>query len=142
MHETTTKRSGWIWIISIFYGLSAVWTCISWYIVVYRQRYVTAEVKSYLGGLTAWDYMLTIAQALLSLSAALALFFMRKAAYRLFLAALVVFAISGAWHILAKGWLTAMNSMRGALFGAFAGLALLVAVCFYTHRLSKQGRLR
>ncbi len=142
MHEIANKRPVWVWVISVFYILSAAWTCIAWYMVISKGMYVTPEGKTYLESLTAFDYAISIIQALLSLSAAVMLFLLRKVAYRLFCTALVVALIATAWHTLARGWLTAMQSIRGGLFGAVMGVALLFAVCFYTGRLRERGKLR
>ena len=141
MHDITNKRPGWVWVISLFYVFSAVWTCIAWYMVASRGA-PTPQAKAYFQSMTVLDYGLMIGQALITLSAAVALVLLRKAACRLFCAALVIALISIAWHTLARGWVNVMQSMRGALFGALMGIALLFAVCFYTGRLREQGKLR
>jgi len=141
-HGIAQKRPGWVWVISIFYVLAPIWASVSWYMTLSGSVSLTPEAKAYMDSLTAFDYIAAGLQAVISLSAALTLFFLRKAAYHLFCAAFAIASIGMLWQTVSRGWLTAMASIKGGLFGALLGIVLLLAVCFYTKQLSKEGKLR
>ena len=140
--ETKFKRPGWVWVISFYYVLSVLWSSIALYALSSGGIHVTPEGKQYFASLNMFDYALSVFQSLLSLSAAVMLFLLRKVAYPLFCTAFVVALASILWNVFARNWLAAMKSMRGGLLGALIGMAILFAVCFYTRRLSETGKLR
>jgi hypothetical protein len=135
------RRSVWVWIISIFYILSSVSGLVSWLIVISGPVAVTPQVKAYLGSLTTADFTVMIIQSVLTLSAALALLLLRKHAYYFFCASLAAALIEMLWQAIAKGWLTAVGSVRGGAAGTFLGMVILLAVCLYSRELARRGRL-
>ena len=70
--------------------------------------------ENYLDRLTRVDLGVTILNTGLALFAALELFFLRKSAFILFLANLIVAAAVLLYHILAKGWINAVGPTGGA----------------------------
>lgn len=139
MHVMLNKPPRWVWIISVFYIISSVWTSTSWYIVVSRGMHNTPETKTYFGSLMALNYGLMIAQALVTLSAAIMLLLLSKAAYRLFCAAFIMALISAAVR---PGGLRTMQSVKGGILGYFLGMMILLGICLYTKQLRDQGKLR
>ena len=59
---------------------------------------MTPQFKAYIGGLTAVDYIFTYVQPLLSISAAVALFLLRRQATYLFWSLLAVGVASHVWQ--------------------------------------------
>lgn len=143
MNETlmTRKRPTWVWIICVFYLVSFLWTSLSWYMIFSGSIVLSPEVKAYMESLTSFDYGLTTIQALISISAAVALFFLRKQAYYLFWSSFGVGLFAIAWQTALRSWLTAMRSIKGGTTGELIGMGILLAVCIYTRKLRKQGRL-
>jgi hypothetical protein len=135
------KRPAWVWVISIFYILSFVYTCVSWYFVLSGSIPVTPQVKAYMEGLTTVDYAVTIIQALTSISGAVALLLLRKAAFHFFCASFLIGLLAMLWQTVARGWLTAMGSMKGGVTGALIGVGITLAVCIYARELLKSGTL-
>ena len=102
---------------------------------------MTPEAKAYVESLTSIDYAMTAIQGLISLSAAVSLFLLRKEAYYLFWLSLVTLIPMTLWHVFGRQWLSAMESIKGATPGAISGLVILIAVCLYVTRLRKSGKL-
>ena len=73
------------------------------------------------------------------MTAAVALFLLRRIALGLFLSALGLSFFLAAWHAATKGWVEAMGGP--GLIGALSAYVLKIAVCIYTWRLSKKGAL-
>jgi hypothetical protein len=135
------KRPFWVWLISIFYALSFVYSLLSLYIAFSGSIPLTPEVKAYFASLTRFDWALAVTQGVVTLSAAIALFLLRKAAYYLFCGAVTIALVTTVWQTLARPWLTALGSMRGATTGAVLGLGIILAVFLYSRKLMKEGRL-
>jgi hypothetical protein len=135
------KRPSWVWVISIFYALSFVWTVLSVYLIFSGSIPTTPEVKAYFGSLSAFDYGLATVQILVSLSATVALFLLRRLATYLFWSSLAVEVVWHVWHIALRGWITPIKSMTGASAEAFIGIGILLAVCVYSEKLKRQGTL-
>jgi hypothetical protein len=76
--------------------------------------------------------------ALVSLSGALSLFLLRKEAYYIFCASLVINVTMTLWHCLTKGWLAAIGSIRGGIPGLVIGWGIVVAVCIYSGKLKNR----
>lgn len=132
------KRPVWVWIICIFYAFSALWTILSFYLILSRSIPVTPPVKAYMESLGAIDYAATIILLLLSLSATLTLFMLRKEAYYLFCTSLIINIAMTIWHSIAKGALEAMASIKGSMTGAVIGWAILSAICIYSRHLKSR----
>ena len=135
------KRPVWVWVISIYYALSSVSTVVSGYLIFSGLIPITPEVKGYIGRLSAFDYGLAIVQILISLSAIVALFLLRRPATYLFWSYLAVEVGWHVWHIAPRGWITAIRSMTGASAEDIIGIGILLAVCVYSEKLKRQGTL-
>jgi len=148
------KRPRWVWVISIFFFLSAGWTLLSFLLPESVTRPVpriqvlihagavalNAAQVAYFDSLTAWDYASSLGIGLANLTGAITLFLLRKAAFYLFAFAFSANLLLTSWHVATKGWFAAMSG--AGLVGAVIGLGLLFAVCAYSRRLLQQGVLR
>jgi len=135
------KRPGLVWIISIFNAFSFLFAVLILYLVASNSIPLSPEVKNSMQRLTAFDYALSGVQALLGISAAIALFMMRKVAYQLYSASLVVGAFALLWQVSARGSIPALRSIKGEPIGDPIGLGLLLAVLLYTRSLKSRGIL-
>jgi hypothetical protein len=66
------KRPIWIWLISLFFFLSAIWTLLSFYLIWSGSFPLEPAQKAYFARLTLIDYALSIIGGLLNMSAAVA----------------------------------------------------------------------
>jgi hypothetical protein len=138
--QVERKRPIWVWLLSLFFLLSAIWTLLSFYMIWSGAIPLGPTQQAYFDRLTPIDYALTIVIGLLNLSAAIALFLLRKIARDLFLASLGLSLILVAWQAATKGWVEALG---GAGFvGVLIGYILLIVVCIYAWHLRKKGVLR
>ena len=135
------RRPVWVWVISAYYILSVLWVCLSFYLILSGSVPLTPGAKAYFEGLTSVDYAVMAIQGLISLSFAVTLFLLRKEAYYLIWFVLALGFVSTGWQIFAKGWLTAIQSIKGATAGGISGIVILVVVCLYVTRLKKSGKL-
>lgn len=134
------ERPVWVWLISIYFFLSAIWSLLSLYLILSGTIPLEPAQKAYFDRQTPVDYALIILAGLLNLAGAVTLFLLRKIARYLFLSALGLLAVSTLWHAAAKGWIEA--SGVAGFVGVLIGYALLVIVCIYAWRLSKKGVLQ
>ena len=133
------ERPVLVWLISAFFFLSAIWTFLSFYLILSGAIPLEPAQKAYFDRLTPIDYVLTIGIGLLNLAGAITLFLLRKIARYLFLSSLGLSLVVMLWHLTTKGWAEAAGGATSV--GALIGYVLLVAVCMYAWRLSKKGVL-
>jgi hypothetical protein len=139
MTAINRKRPTGVWVISIFYLVSAAFSAFSYYIVYSGKVVVSDAQAAYFAGLTGWDHLISAMQGILSVSGAVALFAMKRPAPYLFSANMVLGAGVTVWQIVTKGWMDAIG-VSGAI-GALMGWTILIAVCIYAWRLLKKGWL-
>ena len=134
------KRPAGVWVICIYYFLTGGFTLLSMALAYRGAANLTPQEKIYLASMTTFDYVLTIISAGLTLSAAMALFMLRRAAFPLFCAALAMSMAFTIWHMLVRHWISVVGS--AGLMGAAFGWMVMLVVCIYTARLRAQGILR
>lgn len=136
-----TRRSIWVWLISVFYlgfGVSGLMTVAMVLILLHRGGAGPEEVNS----------MKTLLQASLwgvlpaaNIAGAVSLFLMRRIAFPIFtgllIARLTLPAVLGANP--APGFSGTTTDMIG---GYVLGYGILIAVCIYIYRLRQRGMLR
>ena len=127
-------RPGWVWVISIWYAISAAWQLFSLYML--WSGSVPLAQKAYFGNWTSFDYASSIVLIVLTLSAALALFLLRKQAVSLFSLALALNIALSVWHMASQGWVPGT-----ILLSVIIGSGIFIAVCIYSRRLAKAGIL-
>jgi len=133
------QRPAWVWVISIWYAISPTWTLLSLYLVRSGFIPIAPASKAYFDSLTVFDYALSITVGVLNLSAAVALFLLRKQAFPLFSIVLAINIMFVSWHIATKGAIAVIGGT--GLFGVVIGNGILLAVCIYSRHLAKAGVL-
>lgn len=136
---TTRGRPAWVWVIFIFYLLSAVGTSFSFYFVYSGAISLPEQQRQYLESLTVFDRAITSIMMGINVVAAIQLFRLRRISVYLFPSALVLGVLLTAWHAATKGWLAASGG-SGVTSMVF-GWAIAVAICLYTWRLARKGIL-
>lgn len=136
---TKSKRPKLVWVIFIFYVLSAVLMLYSFYLVYNRSISGTEAQEQYFASQSVVEYGLTVLLLALNFAAALYLFFMRKKAPYLFSVNLLLSFLLTVWHTLTKGWLSAVGG--SGLIGIIIGWGISIAVCAYSWRLLRRGVL-
>jgi hypothetical protein len=119
-------RPVWVWVICIFYLFSAGFTLFSLSLVRSGSVQLTPAQAQYFENLTAFDYLQTFTLSFLTISGAIALFFLRKSAFYLFAASLAFNILLTIWHAATKGWVAALSG--SGLVGALLGLAMVLVV--------------
>jgi hypothetical protein len=134
------KRPGWVWAISILYGLSAIYTPLSFYLIYSGVIPLAGAQKAYFDGLGIVDWAAAAIGALIMLAAVVALFLLKRVSIKLWGTAIVFSVLSFIYNATSKNWLAALDI--GSLIGAAIGLALVIAIFFYTKRLDARGYLK
>jgi hypothetical protein len=134
------KRPGWVWAISILYGLSAIYTPVSFYLVYSGLALSAPAQKAYFVGLGIVDWAILAIGALIMLAAVVALFLLKRVSIRLWGAAVVFSILSYLYNAITRNWLAALDI--AGLIGAAVGFILIVAIFFYTKRLDARGYLK
>ena len=137
----TSKRPGWVWFISIWYVISFVVASSMAYLTFSGTIPMTPQFKAYIGGLTAVDYIFTVGQPLLSVSAAVALFLLRRQATYLFWSLLAVGVASHVWQYDLRSGMAGTQSMPGGTTGVFFAMGIQLAICIYVENLKRRGTL-
>ncbi len=137
----TKKRPGWVWFISIWYAISFVVASLMAYLTFSGKIPMTPQFKAYIGGLTAVDYIFTFVQPILSISAAAALFLLRRQATYLFWSLLAVGVASHVWQYDLRSGVAGAQSMPGGTSGVFFAMGIQLAICIYVENLKRRGTL-
>jgi hypothetical protein len=137
---STSKRPVWVWVISIFYAASLGFTLLSFVLLVSGVIPLTPPQRAYFAALGPFDYVMTIGLSLLTLTATVFLFLMRKAAAPLFATSFVVNVGFSLVHALTTTWTKAMGG--SGLVGALFGWGILGAVAVYSGHLRRVGVLK
>ncbi len=137
----TKKRPGWVWVISVWYAISFVVASLLAYLTYSGIIPMTPQFKAYIGGLTAVDYIFTVVQPLLSVSAAVALFLLRRQATFLFWSLLAFGVASHVWQYDLRSGIAGAQSMPGGTTGVFFAMGIQLAICIYVENLKRRGTL-
>jgi hypothetical protein len=134
------KRPVWVWAISIFYGFSAIYTPLSFYLIYSGLVPLAPAQKAYFDGLGIVDWVVTALGALIMLAAVVALFLLKRVSIKLWGGALVFGILNNLYYAIAKNLFAVFNTM--SLIGTAVGFILIVAIFFYTKRLDARGYLK
>lgn len=126
--QTTLRRPRWVWLISAYYCGMFVLSYSLLLLALSQPTVVPTAITALGEDLTPVEWAVLLLQSFIALSAAIALFFLRKEALYLFTAGFVIGFAWLLWHSLSVM--------------AVTGMLILTAVCLYTRQLSKQGHLR
>jgi hypothetical protein len=134
------KRPVLVWVIVAYIAIFKSWGLLFAVRGFFGYPLDNAGAHEYLANLSRLDYLLSLAILAAEFSAAIALFFLRKAAVYLFAAAAVLSAV-GTWHFMTPQWLASMGGSRFYWVSAGIGVALIAAMCAYSWRLLQRGLL-
>jgi len=129
-----------VWVISIFYFISAGFTILSLALIYSGLAPLRDEQRQYFQSLTAFDHTMTVLIAALNLCGAVFLILLKRPAYRLFRAAFGIAVLVTFYQIIAKHWLSAVEGP--GLIGIALGWGVNVAVILYSKRLIVRGVLK
>jgi len=134
------KRPKLVWIISIFYILSAGWTVLSFALIYSGSIPINEAQKAYFASQNIFDIILTLTMGSLNFLGAILLFLLRRHSFHCFLTAFSLGIIMTAYHIMFKNWLDAIGGP--GLVGALIGWIISVAIILYSNKLIKNEILR
>jgi hypothetical protein len=140
MENESTKRPKLVWVITLFYILSAGWTLLSFSLIYSGAIPINKAQEVYFGSQTTIDTMLTLAMVSLNTLGAIFLFLLRRHALHFFLSAFSIGLLMTVYHILFKNWLGAID--RPGLVGALTGWIISISIIFYTYKLIKREILK
>ncbi len=133
------KRPGWVWVISIWYMLSALISPLSVYLVLTGFVPLNAAQRLYYDNLGIVGYMIFLIGVGLTFGAGLSLFLLRKVTINIWLALIVFGVLSHIYNLAANNWIAAVGT--GGIIGAVISLVIAIAVYLYTRRLEARGIL-
>jgi hypothetical protein len=127
------KRPKLVWVITIFYVISAGWTLLSFALIYSGGIPLNEAQASYFKSQTILDILFTIAIGSLNFIGVIYLFLLRRTAFYLFLSAFVFGMLMTVYHIFFKNGLGAIGSP--GLIGAIIGWAISIAIIIYVRKL-------
>lgn len=133
------KRPTLVWVISIFLFLSAAWTLFSFFLIFSGAVPLDAASQAYFASIGFFDWLVTGAIFALNLSAAIALFMLRKVAVNLFIGAFAINILSTVVTVFRTNWTEALGS--SGLLGVLIGWGIALAIIFYARSLAQKGVL-
>lgn len=137
--ENQAKRPVLVWVIAVFYGISAVLTALSFYLIYSDRIPLDSELQAFFASQSAFDQVRTFVIGATNLGAAIFLFLMRKPAAYLFPLGFGLELVATFWEVLTGDWQTAFSA--GGWVGVFIGTGISIAVCVYCWRLLQRGAL-
>jgi hypothetical protein len=137
--QQSSRRPVGVWVISVFYLLSAGWTLLSFALIFSGAIKVNVAQEAYFASLTSVDWFFSLSIGVIGLAGAISLFLLRRLAVVLFSVALVLNLAQTAYLTMRTNWIDALP--QGSLFGVFLGWLILVAVILYARSLTKRGVL-
>jgi hypothetical protein len=134
------KRPALVWVISIFYIVSAGFTLLSFALIFSESIPLNEAQRAYFQSQTPFDYGSSFLIGLGNLTGAVLLFLLRRHAFHCFAGAFALGILLLGYQILAKNWLGAIGGP--GLVGALIGWGIAVAIIVYTRKLITQGLLK
>lgn len=134
------SRPALVWVISIFYFVSAGWVLLSFFLIYSGSIPLNEAQKVYFESQTFFDHGSTILIGVSNLTGAVFLFLLRKPAFHFFAAAFSVGLALTLYQIFMKNWLGVVGGP--GLVGAVIGWGISVAIILYAKRLISRGILK
>lgn len=131
--STQRKRPKLVWVITIFYFISAGWTLVSFALINSGVIPLNEAQTAYFKSQTILDILFTIVIGVLNFLGAIFLFLLRRSAFYLFLSAFVFGMLMTVYHIFFKNWLAAIAGP--GLIGAIIGWGIAIATILYARKL-------
>ena len=129
--SSSRQRDLWVWLITIWFFGGGILSLTSFFAVQFGAIPLSPSQQADFERLGMVDHLAGVISATLNMSAAIALFRLRRLAIYLFWAA---FAIS----VLLAGWQAASRGLGGSLVELGIGLCLLGGACIYTQKLGAE----
>lgn len=138
--SNSENRTILVWVISVFYFVSAAW--VIWSVVGIFTGVIPLNdaQKEYFQSQSILDYGFPLLLGATNLTAAVLLFFLRKPAFYLFLTTFTVGIVVTIYQIFARDWLGVVGD--SGLKAAVIGWIINIAVILYSKRLIDRGILR
>lgn len=137
--ESPKRRPKGVWVILVFYVLSAGWTLFSLALIFGGAITITPAQEAYFVSLSAVDRFFSAAIGVIGLTAAVCLFLLRRVAVVMFSVALALNVAFTAVHAMRTNWTEALGG--AGLIGALIGWLILIAVIVYARGLVRRGVL-
>jgi hypothetical protein len=137
--QQPSRRPVWIWVISVFYLLSAGYTLLSFAWIHSGAVKLNAAQEAYFASLTSVDWFFTLSIGVIGIAGAISLFLLRRLSVTLFSISLALNLAFTAFHMMRTNWIEALGG--AGLFGILIGWVILVAVILYARHLMKRGVL-
>ena len=134
------KRPALVWVISIFYFISAGWVILSFALVYSGSIPLNEAQREYFQSQTIFDHGSTLLIGVSNLVGAVLLLALKRPAFHLFASAFGIGLAVTLYHIVAKNWLGVIGGP--GLVGAVIGWAISLSIIFYTRRLIGRDILR
>ena len=140
-------RSGWVWVISLYTLLASLYS-LAREVLMLNGIYLVPDqfralVEQHQASRSWLDILVVLGQSVLYIAAAILLLALRRHAYNLFLASLIVMIVQFA---VAGGVATLANPKTPAFVATVLmlviGLSANIGICAYTWHLRKRGVLR
>ena len=133
------KRPVLVWVISIFYIISALGAVISLLLIFGGAIPLNAEQKAALSKVTMFDYSYPVILAVVNLTGGVCLLFLRKAAFYFLAGVFVLKTATMFWTAVSAG--RDVTAAGAGLAGALIGVIIAGVVSVYAWRLVKKGVL-
>lgn len=137
--NTPLKRPKWVWAISIFYSFSIVSAIYSFYVIYSGSIPLNEVQKEYFESLNFIDMALTFVSSMLTLSAAITLFLLKKITIKLWAAIFVFSAFAHLYSAFTTNYIETLDQI--GFSGIIFGTIIIVLIYFYTKRLDARGYL-
>ena len=134
------KRPALVWVISIFYFVSAGWTILSLALIYSGVIPLKEAQKTYFDSQTLCDHGSTLVVVVTNLAAAVLLFLLKKPAFHLFATAFFIGLMLTVYQVIVKNWLGVIGGP--GLVGAIIGWGINMAIIIYSRRLISRGVLK
>ena len=132
-------RPALVWVVFLWTLLTSGYTLLSFWLIHVRAISVSPEAAAYLAGQSALDRAGTALVLLLNLGGAVTLLMLRRVAFTLFAAALLLNLLLTLTSALSRGFLAALGG-AGAV-GLIVGFLIGIGVCVYAFTLRARGVL-
>jgi hypothetical protein len=131
------KRPALVWLVSFYLLLSTAWALLLFYLAYSGVISLQTTQKQYFDNLTSLDLFLTVLLGLCNLTGAVLIFLLRKSAFYVLAAALILNIFITIWHTISKGYAEAMGGISWILIG----LLIPLGICLYCWWLKTKGTL-
>lgn len=133
------KRPGWVWVISIWFMFSTIIFPLSLYMALSGTLPLNAAQQAYYNNLGMLNYLIIAIRVILTFSAGLTLFLLKKVTIKIWLAIIVFAVFSNIYNLMTTEWLKIAGNT--GVIGAVVGFMIMIAIYFYTRRLEARGVL-